>query len=110
MEMKYGDRLYMWSDGIIEAANAHGDMFGDARLMQLFRNALPVPVCSRVLGEDVLAFIGDQQASDDLTLIELTMMPSEEVVEVGKDTVRSSMVGPRDWKFSYELRGESPGF
>lgn len=107
MEMKYGDRLYMWSDGIIEAANAHGDMFGDARLMQIFKSAPEGASVYEKIREDVLSFIGDQQASDDLTLIELTMMPSEDVIEEGKDNVRASSIGPRDWKFSYELRGES---
>lgn len=107
MEMKHGDQLYMWSDGIIEAANPDGELFGDERLMKLFTSATSTGSLFQQIKDEVLGFIGDHEASDDLTLVELTMVPGELLVAQRQDSARVSAIGPRDWLFSYELRGSS---
>lgn len=106
-EMKHGDQLYLWSDGIIEANNPQGELFGESRLKSIFQTADPNLSLFDTIHAEVMSFVGDQGASDDLTLIELTMMPSSEL-DVGMEgEQRVSSLGPRDWMFSYLLRSDS---
>lgn len=106
-EMRHGDRLYLWSDGIIEAENPRGEMYGDARLRAQFKDGGDNPDLFDKLRDDVIQFIGSGEASDDLTLVELKMVPGADMVSVVENTSTGGVLGPRDWTFSYELRGDS---
>lgn len=106
-EMHHGDRLYLWSDGIIEAENPRGEMYGDARLRAQFKDGGDNPDLFDKLRDDVIQFIGSGEASDDLTLVELKMVPGADMVSVVENTSTGGVLGPRDWTFSYELRGDS---
>jgi serine phosphatase RsbU (regulator of sigma subunit) len=67
-----GDRVLMFTDGIVEAANRQGEMFGEDRLVTLVRS-LPLERTARQITETVLAsvreFQNGQEAADDLTLL-----------------------------------------
>jgi adenylate cyclase len=67
-----GDALCLITDGITEAMNAAGDLYGSARLARLLQSA---PQGARAivaaLRDDVRLFVGDTEASDDLTLLAL---------------------------------------
>lgn len=68
-----GDRIFLWSDGIHEARNFNGDMFGEERLLNIFHeNEDPVSIFDEVL-LGVKNFIGSGEQDDDLSLIEITM-------------------------------------
>lgn len=81
LELKTGDRIYLYSDGVTERRSVTGELFGDERLVaSLARNG------DRLLREVVDAAIADNDqfgapnaAGDDLTLvgIELTDSPEE---------------------------------
>lgn len=66
-----GDVLMLYTDGVTEAANAAGEEFGGARLMDFVLHALPEPPQSLVTGiyRQVVEFTGDHQLLDDATLI-----------------------------------------
>jgi len=67
-----GDRLLLYSDGIIEARNADGEFFGEQRLVDFTRRAelarLPAPETLRRLAAAVLAHQGGR-LQDDATLV-----------------------------------------
>ncbi|MFY0665871.1 MAG: fused response regulator/phosphatase [Natronospirillum sp.] len=71
--MQNGDRLFLWSDGIIEAENEAQEMFGEERLRNVFQQA----AAPERIYPDLLAavddFIGVGERSDDITLVEVTM-------------------------------------
>ncbi|MBL8218618.1 MAG: SpoIIE family protein phosphatase [Bryobacterales bacterium] len=48
-----GDWLILFSDGVVEAQNEYGDLFGDERLMDVARSSLHRPV------DEMVAAIGD---------------------------------------------------
>ena len=69
-----GDRLVVYTDGVTEAANAAGEMFGEERLYTLLR-ALPPAQDARGDVESVLGavrdFLGEMEAGDDITVLVL---------------------------------------
>ena len=71
-QLEPGDRLLLYSDGIVEARNAHGEFFGEHRLADFTRRAelagLPAPETLRRLTAAVLAHQGGQ-LQDDATLV-----------------------------------------
>lgn len=73
-QLEPGDRLLLYTDGIVEARDHAGNLFGTARLIDLAeRNAadgLPVPESLRRLSHAVLAY-QDEQLQDDATLLML---------------------------------------
>jgi hypothetical protein len=66
-----GDLLVLYSDGIVEAANAADEEFGEARLRDVVLSNISLPaeqIRNRVL-DAVRAFTGNVEAADDQTLL-----------------------------------------
>ncbi|MFL6299156.1 MAG: SpoIIE family protein phosphatase [Terriglobales bacterium] len=65
-----GDVLVLYSDGITEAENAEGELFGEARLLELLQGCkdLPADRLVDVIIGGALDFSRNQQA-DDITLV-----------------------------------------
>ncbi len=71
VEMRSGDLLLIYSDGLTEATNARGEEFGEDRLRALLpalRGHEPAEVGKRLMRE-VDAFLGDATQNDDLSLV-----------------------------------------
>ncbi|SHG14904.1 Stage II sporulation protein E (SpoIIE) [Microbulbifer donghaiensis] len=66
-----GDYLYLWSDGIHEARNLRGDLFGEERLMELLGTQVPEGRYFDRILSSVSRFSADQH--DDLSLVEVAL-------------------------------------
>ncbi len=107
-EMEYGDRIYLWSDGIHEAVNAEDEMFGPC-LPRIFQeNEDPDKLFDEILS-GVDDFTGHKDQDDDHTLVEVTMLPPDLMDDGSADAKKNIVVtGPKlDWTFSFELRPDS---
>jgi len=104
-----GDKIYMYSDGVIEASAPDNDMFGNDQL----RDALIKHGRNRF--ENVLSelekFAGTKDQNDDITLVEMTCadIPAMEQLEEAEDN--KSFLLP--WKTSVsitvkEIREQDP--
>jgi hypothetical protein len=74
-----GDLLVIFSDGIIEAADAHQQEFGEQRLISAIERTWfksPFEICSSILA-NVNAFIGRQPPEDDQTLVIARLEPRQ---------------------------------
>ena len=71
LELAPGDVLALISDGVYEYANAQGELFGDARVAQVFArcHALPLTELTTQLLRAVHEFAGDVAQADDITLV-----------------------------------------
>jgi len=73
ISMAPGDRLFIYSDGIIEAPSPAGESFGLARLKDVLDANAEAPLCdlkSAVLGT-LLQYTHKELTHDDVTLIAL---------------------------------------
>jgi len=72
-KMNPGDLVLLYTDGVNEAQNSHGDEFGIDRLVELAKanRALPVEKLLECIVNDVKTFTGDRHQQDDITLVAL---------------------------------------
>ncbi|MDF1644333.1 MAG: SpoIIE family protein phosphatase [Pseudomonadales bacterium] len=71
-----GDRLFMYTDGVLEATNENGEMFGEPRLLECISNNGAVR-----FGHDPLEYIADAvhdftqnaQQEDDISIVEICL-------------------------------------
>ena len=79
LQMQKGDALYLYTDGVTEAMDTDGALFGEVRLQKLLSisgenaesnrmNGMAEALCSRV-SEAVTAFSADAEQSDDITML-----------------------------------------
>lgn len=74
-KLDHGDVVFTFSDGVTEAVNAAGEMFGEERLLQLIQSSVDLSaeqIRDRVL-EDVLNFTRGLPQGDDITVVALKM-------------------------------------
>jgi sigma-B regulation protein RsbU (phosphoserine phosphatase) len=71
VEIRLGDVIVLYSDGLVEATNAPGDEFGESRLSELISRSLAETAES--IRDSILAsvrgFLGGSHAHDDLTCV-----------------------------------------
>ena len=65
-----GQSIIFITDGVTEARNEEGELFGSHRLAEYVRISKGPPWGSKLLDE-VQAWRGDAKASDDLTILEI---------------------------------------
>jgi CheY-like chemotaxis protein len=105
--MEVGDRLFMWSDGIIEARNSASDMFGEDRLLAIFNSGLAPDALFEEVKEQVSDFVGESERDDDTTIIELKMVNESELENPELVMKQGTITGPSDWSLEYELGVDS---
>lgn len=66
-----GDVLVLYTDGIVEAENAGGELYGMDRMCRVLAENWrePSDVIRTALVDDVVGFIGDEKVHDDVTLV-----------------------------------------
>lgn len=75
-----GERLLLFTDGIVDARNVDGEAFGHARLDDLVRSA-PGGSPFDAVRRAVLAHLAGQGSADDLALVEVTMAAAPAAAE-----------------------------
>jgi DNA-binding response OmpR family regulator/anti-sigma regulatory factor (Ser/Thr protein kinase) len=105
--MDFEDRLYMWSDGIVEARDDSGNMFGEQRLKAVFDQGTAPELLFEAVKESVSTFVGDTERDDDTTIIELKMVAEEALEQSELVSSQGAVTAPSDWKIEYELGVDS---
>ena len=73
IQMKPGDRIFVYTDGVPEATNGSGEMYGTDRALAVL-NRDKDSSCEKLLKdiwEDVGTFVGEAEQFDDLTMLAL---------------------------------------
>lgn len=74
LQLQSGDRLFLYSDGLTEAAGPGHEQFGESRLRQAIEAGKeePLDVCTRRLVQEVLQWTGNAP-DDDLSVLALAV-------------------------------------
>ena len=78
IELRTGDRLVVYTDGVTEAQRDDQEMFGEERLMALLESCprdLPADQLVRRVLDGVGEFLGDTEPGDDITVMALRVLP-----------------------------------
>ena len=69
-----GSTLFLYTDGLDEAENAQGQMFGKKRILEVMQTSSKEPrALIESMTRSVADFVGDTEQSDDLTMLCLRM-------------------------------------
>ncbi len=74
-----GDRLFLYTDGVAEATDAHNELYGTDRMLSALNRNKDVD-CEKLLygmKEDIDAFVGEAPQFDDITMLSLELMPQK---------------------------------
>ena len=73
LDLKPGDIIFLYTDGVVEATNANKELYGDDRLLEAMKNieySSMEELCNNILA-DVNKFVGDAEQFDDITMLAL---------------------------------------
>lgn len=103
IELFAGDRIYLYSDGIIEARNQDDKQFGEQRLLECFVGNIEGDAVFDAIQESVNSFRGPQEQTDDITLLEININPSLLKSRRHEIKVNTSFPQPKNWHIKMTL-------
>ena len=74
-----GESIYVFTDGVTEAANPDGELFAEARLEAVLRSGAGCSTAAEIVksvGEAVRGFVGTALPSDDVTMLAIRRLDS----------------------------------
>lgn len=107
LEVSEGDRIFAYSDGVIESRNQSGEMYGPERFERILSEVSdPGQRFDRLL-QDLRGFRLDGIQEDDLTLVEITCDPVAVPASCFGLDHRPPPKAPNRWRLSLELASRS---
>ncbi|WP_275629237.1 fused response regulator/phosphatase [Pseudomonas sp. 273] len=100
--MEDGDRVLLFSDGVLEARNPQGEMFGEQRLRQVFEEQRDGSRLFEGVKAALVRFRGEAQ--DDLSMLEVALVPDASLQRPPLAFSESGLGGTQDWSCSFEFR------
>ena len=73
LQLSPGDEIYIYTDGVTEAADTANELYGEQRLLELLNtlHGLRAEEVCLAVKEDVMAFAGEAPQFDDITMLYL---------------------------------------
>lgn len=100
-----GDRVFLFSDGVLEACNKQGQFFGEERLLQVFANNRQADAVFDAIKHALLRFSGEQQ--DDVSLLEVSLVEDGHINRPPLAFADNGQNHTLDWSATFEFRGET---
>ncbi|MNO61882.1 Transcriptional regulatory protein AfsQ1 [compost metagenome] len=100
--MSEGDRVFLFSDGVLEATNTAGEMFGEKRLREVFASQADASRLFDDIQTTLSRFRGEAQ--DDLSMLEVALVPQISRQRPPLAFSDSGLSNPLDWSASFEFR------
>jgi two-component system, HptB-dependent secretion and biofilm response regulator len=103
--LELGDRIFLLSDGVLEARNDDGQLFGEERLLEVFAETRAPEHLFEHIQQALVRFRGEQE--DDISLVEVSMVEADALSRPPLAFSGSGQNNPLDWSASFEFRGET---
>jgi CheY-like chemotaxis protein len=105
ISLEFGDRIIAATDGIMEAENSLGELYGKQRILDsIISNKHPKQLFDKIL-TDCINFCEQAEQSDDITLLEICHLEAVQYNE--KDTQHIVASKPSNWSMQFSLDIES---
>ena len=106
-EIANGDKLYIWSDGVLEARNKSGEMFGEQRLSKIMDDYRGSEALFDQVLSQVHEYIGRTEKDDDVSLVEVNLVDHhiESYIQSNADPIRKGNLA--DWSMSFRLEANT---
>jgi two-component system, HptB-dependent secretion and biofilm response regulator len=101
-----GDHILLWSDGIQEARNSNGIMFGEDNLNAILDQQLQAEQVFDDIIQKVQKHIGEGERDDDVSLVDITF-PDEELAAVVEKKGSKGRGCLQDWALTFRLEASS---
>ena len=75
-DIKIGDHIFMYSDGVVEAQNPDGELFGDDRLLAVFDSNTSSSKLFEEIEEAIATFVCGEEQMDDTTMLVIEAQPA----------------------------------
>jgi sigma-B regulation protein RsbU (phosphoserine phosphatase) len=71
LKLRKGDKLYLYTDGVNEAMNREGELFGNERFLERADSCrdLPPEEFDGAIRQDIAQFVQGAEQSDDITTL-----------------------------------------
>lgn len=71
LQLRCGDRMFLYTDGVTEAADSENNMFGTERMLESLNDSCDdsLEMLLNDLRTDVNSFVGDAEQFDDMTML-----------------------------------------
>lgn len=101
-----GDHLLLWSDGIQEARNQQGEMFGEEGMNAVLDQSHSADQVYDRMIESVQRHIGSTEKDDDISVVDITVPSAEESLKIlPKSGYRYGCL--TDWSMTFTLVASS---
>ncbi|MBC6907109.1 response regulator [Saccharophagus sp. K07] len=107
LHLEPGDHFLMWSDGIQEARNRAGVMFGEDNINAVLDSSLDASAVYAQILKNVQEHIGSTEKDDDISLVDITFPEDDSKVQglVPKSGMRNGYL--EDWELTLTLVASS---
>ena len=95
-------QMFLYSDGVVEAENAHGEMFGIERLAEAMINTAPERRLDAVV-DAVTRHTGDRVPHDDIALLAVSFRPEAAGSLPLGPSVAATAAELGNWRFTLQL-------
>jgi len=106
IELTPESKIYMYSDGIIEAQNTRGKAYTQQRLEYSLRDIRVSGHPFSVIESEIVEFCLNAEQSDDITLIEVTALPFDST-DKNNAADRGPSISPNRWSLSIKLEADA---
>jgi len=103
VDIKPNDRIYIYSDGIIECENQNQELFGQERLDKCFMNNNDPDRLFDEIMESVSVFGAGNPQSDDITIIEVSCPVTEDIDKPKEVYLKTDQTNLMKWKMVLDL-------
>ncbi len=112
IDLRPGQQILCFTDGVTETANAQGEMFGEENLLKTLEQSPELGIIDRII-ETLYPFVDHGTLSDDVTIFCFNSAEYSGIPELFTNTQEAAEVDGFHWRTQFQLepqqlRGEHP--
>lgn len=102
VDLRQGDFIYAFTDGVFELFNSEGEMYGEERLLKSIESNHNKKNKVDKIVNDAMQFQGHDKLNDDLLLLEVSC-DKKLIVDNKKKSINDNKIKPMEWESRFEF-------